>query len=97
MIIYQLFCCHDPSHWNQKVLKSKYKIDLQLSGHTHGMQFGIEIPGFKWSPAKYRYKQWAGLYAHNDNQIYVNRGLGPLGLCRQSWNHARYFSFEYQN
>ena len=72
---------HDPSHWSQKVLKSKYKIDLQLSGHTHGMQFGIEIPGFKWSPAKYRYKQWAGLYAHNDNQIYVNRGLGHLGYA----------------
>jgi len=47
---------HDPSHWSEVVLKSDYKIDLQLSGHTHGMQFGIEIPGFKWSPAKYRYR-----------------------------------------
>tara|TARA_B100000900_G_scaffold152102_1_gene129182 strand:- start:7860 stop:9092 length:1233 start_codon:yes stop_codon:yes gene_type:complete len=72
---------HDPSHWRQKVLKSKYRIDLQLSGHTHGMQFGIEIPHFKWSPAKYRYKEWAGLYKSNESQIYVNRGLGHLGYA----------------
>ena len=72
---------HDPSHWNNIVLKSKYNIDLQLSGHTHGMQFGIEIPGFKWSPAKYRYKEWAGLYQKNGKQIYVNRGLGHLGYA----------------
>ena len=70
---------HDPSHWNEVVLKSDFKIDLQLSGHTHGMQFGIEIPGFKWSPVKYRYKQWAGLYNKSQYQIYVNRGLGHLG------------------
>ena len=70
---------HDPSHWNEVVLKSDFMIDLQLSGHTHGMQFGIEIPGFKWSPVKYRYEQWAGLYNKNKHQIYVNRGLGHLG------------------
>ena len=70
---------HDPSHWDEVVLKSNFMIDLQLSGHTHGMQFGIEIPGFKWSPVKYRYKQWAGLYNKNQYQIYVNRGLGHLG------------------
>ena len=72
---------HDPSHWQEWKSKTNYKIDLQLSGHTHGMQFGIEIPGFKWSPVKYRYKQWAGLYKHNTNQIYVNRGLGHLGYA----------------
>ena len=54
---------------------------MQLSGHTHGMQFGIEIPRFKWSPAKYRYKEWAGLYKSNESQIYVNRGLGHLGYA----------------
>tara|TARA_B100000900_G_scaffold301590_1_gene260159 strand:- start:344 stop:1570 length:1227 start_codon:yes stop_codon:yes gene_type:complete len=70
---------HDPSHWKEVVLNSSYMIDLQLSGHTHGMQFGIEIPGFKWSPVKYRYEQWAGLYDKNQYQIYVNRGLGHLG------------------
>jgi uncharacterized protein len=72
---------HDPSHWREVVLKSDYKIDLQLSGHTHGMQFGIEIPGFRWSPAKYRYKDWAGLYKDAGKQIYVNRGLGHLGYA----------------
>ena len=72
---------HDPSHFSGVVLKSDYKIDLQLSGHTHGMQFGVEIPGFRWSPAKYRYKEWAGLYEHEGKQIYVNRGLGHLGYA----------------
>ena len=72
---------HDPSHWTEQVLDSKYKIDLQLSGHTHGMQFGVELPGIKWSPAKYRYKYWAGLYRKKDKQIYVNRGLGHLGYA----------------
>ncbi len=72
---------HDPSHWNEVVLKSKYNIDLQLSGHTHGMQFGIEIPGFKWSPVQYKYNQWAGLYEEDNCQIYVNRGLGHLGYA----------------
>ena len=72
---------HDPSHWSNIVLKSKYNIDLQLSGHTHGMQFGVEVPGFKWSPAKFRYKEWAGLYTSQNSQIYVNRGLGHLGYA----------------
>jgi len=72
---------HDPSHWSEIVLKSSHNIDLQLSGHTHGMQFGVEIPGFKWSPVQYRYKQWAGLYEKAGKQIYVNRGLGHLGYA----------------
>jgi len=76
-----LLLSHDPSHWSEVVLKSDYKIDLQLSGHTHGMQFGIEIPGFKWSPVKFRYKEWAGLYENAGKQIYVNRGLGHLGYA----------------
>ena len=71
---------HDPSHWSEIVLKSLFNVDLQLSGHTHGMQFGIEIPGFKWSPVQYRYKQWAGLYQRR-SQIYVNRGMGHLGYA----------------
>ena len=50
-----------------------------MSGHTHGMQFGIEIPGFRWSPAKWRYKNWAGLYQNKNSYLYVNRGLGHLG------------------
>ncbi|MBI9034654.1 MAG: metallophosphoesterase [Bacteroidales bacterium] len=73
---------HDPSHWKAQVLKSDYHVDLTLAGHTHGMQFGIEIPGIKWSPAKWIYKQWGGLYkAENDTDkyLYVNRGLGAIG------------------
>ncbi len=70
---------HDPSHWDM-IVKTQYpQIDLTLSGHTHGMQFGIEIPGLKWSPAKYLYKQWAGLYTHRHQHIYVNRGIGFIG------------------
>ena len=77
---FRLLLSHDPSHWNQEVTKSFKNIDLTLSGHTHGMQFGIEIPGFiKWSPIKYLYKQWAGLYKSEDQALYVNRGLGYLG------------------
>jgi uncharacterized protein len=75
----QILLSHDPSHWRMQVIKDYPNIDLTLSGHTHGFQFGVEIPGFKWSPSKYIYPQWAGLY-HNENQkLYVNRGLGCLG------------------
>ena len=71
---------HDPSHWDAQVKKDFKYINLTLSGHTHGMQFGIEIPGWiKWSPVKYIYKQWAGLYNEDNQQLYVNRGLGFLG------------------
>lgn len=72
---------HDPSHWEAQVLKNYPQIGLTLSGHTHGFQFGIEIPGIKWSPAKYIYKQWAGLYTSESSGqlLYVNRGLGSIG------------------
>lgn len=78
---FQILMSHDPSHWEKQVsnLKQFKNIDLTLSGHTHGMQFGIEIPGFKWSPSKYLYKYWAGLYKKNNQFLYVNRGLGFLG------------------
>jgi predicted MPP superfamily phosphohydrolase len=74
-----LLLSHDPSHWEAEVLTKHPHIDLTFSGHTHGFQMGIEIPGFKWSPAKYLYKQWAGLYQQSGQYIYVNRGLGFLG------------------
>jgi uncharacterized protein len=75
----KLLLSHDPSHWKDKVLPSHPDIAATFSGHTHGMQFGIEIPGFKWSPSKYMYEQWAGLYQQGVQQIYVNRGLGFIG------------------
>ena len=70
---------HDPSHWDGQVRREFPEIDLTLSGHTHGMQLGIEIPGLKWSPAQWIYKQWAGLYQNGNQYLYVNRGLGFLG------------------
>ncbi|MBS1763598.1 MAG: metallophosphoesterase [Bacteroidetes bacterium] len=73
---------HDPSHWRAEVLNYQKDIHLTLSGHTHGFQFGVEIPAlkFKWSPVQYVYKEWADLYSGNANQfLYVNRGLGYLG------------------
>ncbi|BDD10190.1 phosphoesterase [Fulvitalea axinellae] len=70
---------HDPSHWDHQVLPDS-DIDLMFAGHTHGFQFGIEIGAFKWSPAQYRYKQWAGLYEKDNRFLYVNRGFGYLGF-----------------
>jgi predicted MPP superfamily phosphohydrolase len=75
----QILLSHDPSHWESKILPEHNDIDLMLSGHTHGFQFGIEIPGFKWSPSQYVYPQWAGHYTRNNQHLYVNRGLGFLG------------------
>jgi len=77
---FKILMSHDPSHWEVQVLKDDYHYHLTLSGHTHGMQFGIEIPGWiKWSPAKWRYKYWAGVYEELGQTINVNRGFGFLG------------------
>jgi predicted MPP superfamily phosphohydrolase len=75
----KLLLTHDPSHWEAQVLPDHQDIAATFSGHTHGMQFGIEIPGFKWSPSQYMYEQWAGLYEKNNQKIYVNRGIGFIG------------------
>ena len=75
---FKILMSHDPSHWDAEVL-SKTNIDLTLSGHTHGMQFGIEIGNIKWSPVKYKYPRWAGLYKENNQYLYVNRGFGYIG------------------
>ncbi|MCB0546563.1 MAG: metallophosphoesterase [Phaeodactylibacter sp.] len=76
----KLLLSHDPTHWHDQVTKNYSDIALTFSGHTHGMQFGVEIPGWiKWSPIKYVYKQWAGLYQQDEQYLYVNRGLGYLG------------------
>jgi len=76
---FKLLLSHDPSHWEAQVLDYK-DIDLTLSGHTHGMQFGINLPFFKWSPVKYSYPQWAGIYEKGHQKLYVNVGLGYLGV-----------------
>jgi uncharacterized protein len=76
---FKILLSHDPSHWEAEVREKYTDVDLMLSGHTHGMQFGIEIPGFRWSPVQYMYKQWAGLYEKGNQKLYVNRGFGFIG------------------
>ena len=76
---FKILMSHDPSHWDAQVLTEYKDVDLMLAGHTHGMQFGVEIPGFKWSPVQYVYRKWAGLYEEGKQKLYVNRGFGFLG------------------
>jgi uncharacterized protein len=76
---FKILMSHDPSHWDAQVKTDFPDVDLMLSGHTHGMQFGIDIPGFKWSPVQYVYKQWGGLYEDAKQKLYVNRGFGFIG------------------
>jgi predicted MPP superfamily phosphohydrolase len=74
---FKILMSHDPSHWEHVVKKDDFNYQLTLSGHTHGLQMGLEIPGwFKWSPSKFAYKQWAGLYKEYGRYINVNRGFG---------------------
>lgn len=76
---FKILLTHDPSHWDAQVRPDYPDIDLTLSGHTHGMQFGVKIPGFKWSPIQYVYKEWDGLYEEGKQKLYVNPGYGFLG------------------
>ena len=78
---FKIVLSHDPSHWDKVLIDHKTHFHLTLSGHTHGMQFGIEIPGWiKWSPAKWAYRHWAGLYHEKNQYLNVNRGFGVLGF-----------------
>ena len=76
---FQILMSHDPSHFDAQVT-SESDVDLTLSGHTHGMQFGIELGNIKWSPVKYKYPKWAGLYDNGKQKLYVNRGFGYIGF-----------------
>ena len=75
---FKILLSHDPTHWGEKVI-GKTNIYLTLSGHTHGMQMGVNLPFFKWSPISLKYKHWSGLYKEAGQYLYVNRGLGFLG------------------
>ncbi|MCI4667964.1 MAG: metallophosphoesterase [Bacteroidia bacterium] len=77
---FNVLLSHDPSHWEAKVLPHSTRFHLTLSGHTHGAQMGVELPGLKWSPVKYYYPQWAGLYQKEGQHLYVNRGFGYVGI-----------------
>ena len=76
---FQILLSHDPSHWEAEVSTAYPQIDLTLSGHTHGMQFGVELPGLRWSPVQYVYRRWAGHYQQGNQHLYINRGFGFLG------------------
>ena len=76
---FKILMSHDPSHWDAEVRPKYPDIDLMLSGHTHGMQFGVENPYFKWSPVQWFYKEWADLYEQGAQKLYVNRGYGFIG------------------
>lgn len=74
---FKILMTHDPSHWDLEIREHQMNVHLTLAGHTHGMQFGIEVPGWiKWSPVQYVYRQWAGLYNFAGRYLYVNRGFG---------------------
>ncbi|MDB5136125.1 MAG: metallophosphoesterase [Mucilaginibacter sp.] len=77
---FKILLSHDPTHWEEKVRHHPTKIHLTLAGHTHGAQFGVEVPGFRWSPVQYRYLDWAGLATENGRNLYVNRGFGFLAF-----------------
>jgi predicted MPP superfamily phosphohydrolase len=76
----KILLSHDPSHWDKQVRPDFKDIDLMFAGHTHGMQLGIEIGDFRWSPSKWIYPQWADLYTEGNHHLYVNRGFGFLGF-----------------
>lgn len=76
---FKILMSHDPSHWDAEVL-NKTNIDLTLSGHTHGMQFAIRIPGWRWSPVKMKYPRWGGLYTEGKQHLYVNIGIGYIAF-----------------
>lgn len=76
----KLLLSHDPSHWDAQVIPEYNDVDVMFAGHTHGMQFGVEIAGIKWSPVKYMYEQWGGLYQKGKQFLYVNRGFGYIGF-----------------
>jgi len=76
---FKILMSHDPSHWDAEVL-NKTNIDLTLSGHTHGMQFAIRIPGWRWSPVKMKYPRWGGLYTEGSQHLYVNIGIGYIAF-----------------
>jgi len=78
-IPFKILLSHDPIHWAKEV-RGKTDITLTLAGHTHGMQAAFQYKNFQWSPIKYKFKHWAGLYKHNSQYLYVNRGLGWLGF-----------------
>jgi len=80
MDAFTVMLTHDPTHWDEQILPHKKHVHLSVCGHTHGYQFGIKMPGFKWSPAQYAYPRWMGLYEEKNQYLYVNTGFGFLAF-----------------
>jgi predicted MPP superfamily phosphohydrolase len=78
-IPFKIVLSHDPSHWDAEILR-KTNVNITLSGHTHAMQFGINLPGLKWSPVKWKYPRWEGLYQEGEQYLYVNVGIGYIAF-----------------
>ncbi len=93
---FKILMSHDPSHWDAEV-HGKSDFDLTLSGHTHGMQFGINIPGIKWSPVKWKYPRWSGLYQEGDQYLYVNVGIGYIAFPGRVGFYPEISVFELSN
>lgn len=93
---FKILMSHDPSHWDAEV-RTKSDVDLTLSGHTHGMQFGINIPGIKWSPVKWKYPRWSGLYKEAEQYLYVNVGIGYIGFPGRVGMYPEITVFELTN
>lgn len=93
---FKILMSHDPSHWDAEVL-GKSDFDLTLSGHTHGMQFGINIPGIKWSPVKWKYPRWSGLYQEGRQYLYVNVGIGYIAFPGRVGFYPEITVFELSN
>lgn len=77
---FKVLLSHDPTHWESEVKQLASKVHLTLAGHTHGMQFGLEAFGVKWSPVKYRYAHWAGIKEDQGRYLNINRGFGFIGF-----------------
>jgi uncharacterized protein len=93
----KLLLSHDPSHWRAQVIPEFPQIDAMFAGHTHGMQFGIRTEHFQWSPVQFVYKEWAGLYQENQQQLYVNTGYGFLGYPGRVGIYPEITIFELSN
>lgn len=93
---FRIMLSHDPSHFDEQIKLHDKKVQVTLAGHTHGMQFGIDIAGFKWSPVKWKYPKWSGLYTEGDKHLYVNQGFGFLAFPGRvgMWPEITQITFE---
>jgi predicted MPP superfamily phosphohydrolase len=93
---FTILLSHDPDHWEYEARQYPFHFDLTLSGHTHGAQFGVDIPGWQWSPVQYRYKRWLGLYKEDNQYLFVSKGFGFLGFPGRIGMSPEVICFEFE-